>query len=229
VVIDSFTKAIELIPIVNMKAKTVALVLVEKVYLVQGCPEVLVSDQGTHFVNAILKEINNILQVKHVTTTAYHQQANGSAERVIQTIKKLLAMTVKGQTNKWEELLPYVRFAYMNNIHTSTGLTPFFMLYCRDPIFPMDLPTDPRYTRVFYDYDTGMKHRILTNAKIIHDYARQTLEEQTNRQKRGYDKKTAPSDFHEAQIVYLSDAPPLPGVSKFFRPLLHRSLQNKKY
>jgi transposase InsO family protein len=174
VVIDSFTKAIELIPIVNMKAKTVALALVEKVYLVHGCPEVLVSDQGTHFVAAILKEINNILQVKHVTTPAYHQLANGSTERVIQSIKKLLAMTIKGQPNKWGELLPYVRFAYMNNIHASTGLTPFFMLYCRDPSFPMDLPTDPRYTRVFYDYDTGMKHRILTNAKIIHDYARQT-------------------------------------------------------
>ena len=43
-----------------------------------GCPRILMSDQGSHFINWTVKVLTEDLQVKHKRSTPYHPQANGT-------------------------------------------------------------------------------------------------------------------------------------------------------
>lgn len=59
-----------------------------------GCPLSLQSDNGTHFVNPIIKNLCRILRVKHRLSTPYYPQSNGKVERVVGTIKTMLKRAV---------------------------------------------------------------------------------------------------------------------------------------
>jgi hypothetical protein len=44
----------------------------EKISSRYGCPKVLVSDRGTHFVNNVIKELTEKYKIKHRLTSPYH-------------------------------------------------------------------------------------------------------------------------------------------------------------
>ena len=54
--------------------------LFENVVTRFGCPKILVSDQGTHFVNKLVNEITAEFHIQHRKTTPYHPQENGMVE-----------------------------------------------------------------------------------------------------------------------------------------------------
>ena len=57
----------------------------------------------------------------------------------------LLRTIIRKNLKTWEESLPHVEFAYNRSIHTTTGHTPFEVVYGFNPLTPMDLlplPTD---------------------------------------------------------------------------------------
>ena len=44
-------------------------------------PDTLTSDRGAQFTSAIWAILTTRLRIRHITTTAYHPQANGLVER----------------------------------------------------------------------------------------------------------------------------------------------------
>jgi hypothetical protein len=44
-----------------------------------GCPLTIVTDQGFHFINDVIKYLRNHLLLKHVSSTTYYPQRNGQA------------------------------------------------------------------------------------------------------------------------------------------------------
>ena len=54
-------------------------------------PKVIQSDQGTHFVNEVIKELTKKFQVKHSLSLPYHPQSNGLIERFNRTLYEGLA------------------------------------------------------------------------------------------------------------------------------------------
>ena len=59
---------------------TAARFIFENIVTQFGCPQILMSDQGNHFVNRTVKVLTEELQVQHKTSTPYHPQANGTVE-----------------------------------------------------------------------------------------------------------------------------------------------------
>ena len=76
-VCDFFTKWPELIPIRDKKATTIA----KELYVLftrYGCPDVIISDRGTEFCNAISEAIFTYVCVEHRVSAPYHPQTNGN-------------------------------------------------------------------------------------------------------------------------------------------------------
>ncbi len=113
--------------------------LAEAVVSLHGVPLTLISDRGSHFTSGAFQELLRRLGIKHARTTAYHPQSNGLTERFNGTLAQMLTHFVDTEQENWDEVLPYVIFAYNCSRHSVTGYSPFKMLYGRDPVLPGDI------------------------------------------------------------------------------------------
>ena len=77
---DYCTKWVEAVALKDNKASSVARFLYKNIMTRFGCPVELVSDQGTHFLNEVIKELTQTHMILHKKSTPYHPQANGQAE-----------------------------------------------------------------------------------------------------------------------------------------------------
>ncbi|XP_032402498.1 protein NYNRIN-like [Xiphophorus hellerii] len=89
VITDYATKYPEVFPLKTIKARAVAVSLVQHFSRV-GFPCEIVTDQGTNFMSALLKQVYQLLGIKGVRTTPYHPQTDGLTERFNQTLKQML-------------------------------------------------------------------------------------------------------------------------------------------
>lgn len=133
VVMCYLTKWITIIPLIETSAKTIANVMLEKVFLVHGPPAELLSDQGSNFTSALFQELCKLLKIIHVKTTIFHPQSDGMVERANRSIQASLAKMCKGKPHNWQACVPSFTWAYNTTPHSSTGITPFEMVYGTPP------------------------------------------------------------------------------------------------
>ena len=74
----------------NHTAHTTARVLYNNFFSVFGFPQKLMSDQGTEFTGDMITVMCKLLGIEKIRTTPYHPQTNGSAERVHQTLQRMI-------------------------------------------------------------------------------------------------------------------------------------------
>ena len=53
------------------------MLLTEKVICYFGHPRALITDNGTHFNNALMDKLSRIFRIEKYNSTAYHPQSNG--------------------------------------------------------------------------------------------------------------------------------------------------------
>ena len=104
-----------------------------------GVPKEILTDQGTNFTSQLLIELYRMLHVQPIRTTPYHPQTDGLVERFNQTLKSMLRKATDKEGKDWDTLLPYLLFAYREVPHTSTGFSPFELLYGRQVRGPLDI------------------------------------------------------------------------------------------
>jgi transposase InsO family protein len=138
VVMDHFTRWAEAFPITDQTTETIADKILTGIICRYGLPRVILSDRGSGFISALAKMIYTMLNIKRVTTTAWHPQSNGIVERFNGTLKTMLAMWVNEMQTDWDVLLPYALFAYNVSIHRILQETPFYLSFARDARLPID-------------------------------------------------------------------------------------------
>ena len=135
---DYFTKWVEAAPLPTKEAKGVAGFLYS-LFCRHGVPKRIQSDQGREFVNSLTNHLFKLTGVHHIISTAYHPQTNGLDERFNQTLQRTLLKMIDDNQNEWDKFLDSVLFAYRTSKQASTKFSPFFLLYGREPILPVDL------------------------------------------------------------------------------------------
>ena len=76
----NLTKYLIAIPIPNLKASTIADALARHLICQFGAPRAI-PDRGTSYLSDIVEGLLRLFRIHHLTTSAYHPQANGSLER----------------------------------------------------------------------------------------------------------------------------------------------------
>ena len=129
VIQDYFTKWAEAVPLPDQTAERISKELV-KVFTTFGMPEFLHSDQGRNFESSVLRQVLTAFGINKTHTTAYHPQGDGMVERLNRSLLQMLRTYVTDRAD-WESLLPLMLFAYRTAVHSSTGATPFELMFGR--------------------------------------------------------------------------------------------------
>ena len=87
--VDYATRYPEAVPLASIDTETVAEALVS-IFSRVGIPHEVLTEMGTQYTSAVMKEVSRLLSFKQLVTTPYHLICNGLVERFNQTIKKLL-------------------------------------------------------------------------------------------------------------------------------------------
>ena len=86
-----------------------------------------------------MQAVTRLLTTNHRTTSSFNPACNGQMKRLNHVIADMLSTYVSADHKDWDETLPYVIFAYNTTRQESTGFSPFYLLYGREPILPADL------------------------------------------------------------------------------------------
>ena len=129
VFIDYLTKWPEVFATSDQTSLTIAELLVEHIISRHGVPSELLSDRGTTFLSKLMLDVYRLMGIWKSNTTAYHPQTDGLVERFHRTLTYMLAKSVQQDGKDWDQRLPYVLFAYRSSPQSSTGESPFYLLY----------------------------------------------------------------------------------------------------
>lgn len=206
VVMDYFTKYMNLYALPDQRATTVAKCLFEDYISRHGVPHSLHTDQGRQFDSDLVKELCAHLGVHKTRTSAYHPMSDGMVERANRSIKDQLAKFLYTKGGEWDDHLRHVEFAYNTSVHTSTHHTPFFLTHGREARLPADvilgdLPASSNGTPGSpSEYGASLRQRLYSAFNIVED----NIAVAGARQKQYYDRHMRHSAYKPGDLVWLN-------------------------
>ena len=139
VLVDHFTRWCEAFSTPYQKAITVAPLLRSRIFSRFDPSAVLHSDQGRNFESVLMHEICDSIGITKTRITAYHPQCDGQTERQNRTLQHMLTSFVSSRKDDWDLWLDSVTFAYNTSRHDVLGVSPYEVVFGRDPRLPLEL------------------------------------------------------------------------------------------
>ena len=86
----------------------------------------------------MIEQLCQQFKIEHWNLVPYRPQMNGVVDVANKNIKKIL---VKMTTNykDWHKFLPFALCAYHTSVRTSTGATPYSLVYGMEAILPVEV------------------------------------------------------------------------------------------
>ncbi|XP_029685830.1 uncharacterized protein K02A2.6-like [Takifugu rubripes] len=131
VIVDTCSGWPEAYPTAKEDVAAVKKALVNHFIPTHGFPRTIRSNNGSHFKNKHLREVETAMGIKHKFGTVYHPQSQGKVERMNSNIKTKLAKIMKETGLNWVEALLLALMTIRHTVNRATGFTPFVLHHGR--------------------------------------------------------------------------------------------------
>ncbi|GAU27754.1 hypothetical protein TSUD_215650 [Trifolium subterraneum] len=202
VAVDYFTKWIKAEPVATISSERVKKFYWKNILCRFGIPKYIVSDNGTQFTS---ESVINFYQEKGIRNTfisVEHPQANGQAESANKVILKAIKRRLEGKDKNWVEHLLPTLWSYHTTIHSSTGETPFKMVYGVDAMIPaeVDPPSWRRATLTAEVNSEALKENLdlLEEVRETAHFREFTAKQRASRK---YNTRVMAREFREGDLV----------------------------
>ncbi|CAJ2651927.1 unnamed protein product [Trifolium pratense] len=204
VAIDYFTKWVEAASYANVTKQVVARFIKKEIICRYGIPSKIITDNGSNLNNNTMKELCEEFKIEHHNSSPYRPKMNGAVEAANKNIKKIVQKMVKTYKD-WHEMLPFALHGYRTAVRTSTGATPFSLVYGMEAVLPIEveIPSlrvlmetkleEAEWVQARFDQLNLIEEKRLT--ALCHGQLYQ------KRLKRAFDKKVRPREFREGDLV----------------------------
>ena len=102
-------------------------------------------DKGLQLAAEMIRELNQMLEIKSKLSTAFHPQTDGQTERVNQELEQYLRIFIDHRQEQWPNWLGTAEFTYNNKIYSSTKTSPFKANYRQDPRMGFEMRKKGKY------------------------------------------------------------------------------------
>ncbi|XP_060179912.1 uncharacterized protein LOC132609777 [Lycium barbarum] len=204
VAIDYFTKWVEASSHKSVTKKVVADFVRSNIICRFGVPESIITDNGANLNSGLMQEICDTFKITHRNSTPYRPQMNGAVEAANKNIKRILRKMIDNYKH-WHEKLPLALLGYRTTVRTSTGATPYLLVYGTEAVLPaeVEIPSlriiqeaelsDAKWTQNRYE------QLMLIDGKRLNAVCHGQLYQ--NRMARAFNKKVRPRQFKTGQLV----------------------------
>ena len=124
--------------------KNVAHLIIEEIFPRYGAPLQIVTDNGSEIANRVVREIMQAFNIDHVFTLFYNSKGSAKVERFHRTLHDVLAKRLNDNHTTWDLHLNQALAAVRFRINEGSKQSPFFLVYNRDVILPIDNLLKPR-------------------------------------------------------------------------------------
>jgi len=138
VAIDYFTKWVEAASYANVTKQVVVKFIKNQIICRYGIPSRIIIDNGTNLNNKMMKELCDDFKIEHHNSSPYRPQMNGVVEAANKYINKIVQKMVVTYKD-WHEMLPFALHGYRTSVRTSTGETPFSLVYGMEAVLPVEV------------------------------------------------------------------------------------------
>ena len=216
---EYLTKWAEAKAVKTNTAANAATFLYENIISRFGCPKILVSDRGTHFLNEMFEELTARFKIDHRKTTPYHPQTNGQTERVNGTLVSILRKTVLDSKRDWDVKLTAALWAYRTTFKVTTQATPFSLVYGLEATLPIEFEVESLRVAVNSRLtdNQSLRHRLTTLEELDERrrMSAQHIEAIQRRRKITFDKRHKKRALTPGMMVMIQDARKLDFPGKF--------------
>ena len=124
-------------------------------------------------------------------------------ERFNSTLKRLLRKLTQTHNTEWDECLPFVLWAYSGTIHSTTGFSPYHLLFGREMRLPLDELT--RYWKGKEEtsvVDVVEYVKVLkANIELVQEMAQKNEQKQKESSKYYHDQRAVDRVFYVGEFV----------------------------
>ena len=219
-IIDQFTRWLEMVPLHFQDAKSVARAFFFENYVVRwGVPFYIHTDQGRNFESALFHSFCSLLEAVKSRTTPYRPSANGQVERYNQLVLNFLRCFLGKHQQDWDKFLPVLGMSIRSMVNRNTGFTPNFLQLGREINLPADVMLGLPVNRETSDTPADHAKQLIDRLSETYGEVRRNLKGAQKRQRTYYDRRVYRKKFNVGDLVYRKNSSVSKSQSRKLSPL----------
>ena len=138
VLCDSATSFPFAYPLRSLSAKNIADALI-KTWTLTGVPESIIMDNAQYFRGSLVRELTRRLGCVPRFSTPYHPEGHAMAERLVGSIRRMIAKVAAEHPKQWHLYLDFILWALRESENESLGVAPWTLVFSRLPRGPLSV------------------------------------------------------------------------------------------